>query len=876
MRRAGRALLGTLILLILLLAICAVVVFHATTSSDANRRLAQHSIAVIQAAELLLTQVQDAETGQRGYILTRQEQYLAPYRAAIVEIPATFDRLRGLLTSTPAELDAAGHLQDAIHDKLFELAKTVDVAQNLGFDEAVKIVLTDAGKKAMDEIRETTRGLVQQESDLVTTNRAGVYFWDRVNLIIGGVGGTVVLIALVIAAFLANRSVGQLQVAERSLREQADLLQGTLDNVREGVAAFDADGRLTAANRRFFRLMKFPAKLAQIGTPLAEFLAAEANRPERMFIEIPPAATESAGEAGILRRIAIEKRDLEIYRNAMPQGGFIVTCKDITQRLRTEAGLRQAQKMESIGQLTGGVAHDFNNLLQIIIGNVEFLIGTVKDTPVLLTRAKSALLAAQRGAQLTRHLLAFARRQPLSPVPINPGRLIQGMTDLLHRTLGEQFQIEAVIAGGLWNTLVDPTQLESAVLNLAINARDAMGGHGKLTIEVGNAFLDDAYAAEHADVAAGQYVMLAVTDTGAGMTPDVIARAFEPFFTTKPEGEGTGLGLSMVWGLVKQSGGHVKIYSEPGHGTTIKLYLPRERRDEVEVKGPRDQAALGGTERIMVVEDDAAVRQTAVDMLRQLGYQVTTAESGQRALDLLKAGTKVDLLFTDVVMPGPVGSRELARQATAALPGLFVLYTSGYTENAVIHHGRLDPGVHLLSKPYGIGELGRKLRLVFAGTPGDASDQGTAQAPTQVSSQPISANGTPLKAADAKSPQPSLPGGKILLVEDDALVAMSTLDMLTQLGLSAEQAASGAEALAAVRKNDGFAIVIADIGLPDMDGHHLVREIRQLRPRLKFVMASGTLPDFTDGEGVDGEHIIHLGKPYQLADLKRALERLMA
>ena len=228
-----------------------------------------------------------------------------------------------------------------------------------------------------------------------------------------------------------------------------------------GVAAFDADGRLTAANGRFFRLMKFPAKLAQMGTPLADFLAAESSRPERIFIEILPAATESAGEAGILRRIALEKRDLEIYRNAMPQGGFIVTCKDITQRLRTEAGLRQAQKMESIGQLTGGVAHDFNNLLQVIIGNVEFLIGAVKDTPALLARAKSALLAAQRGAQLTRHLLAFARRQPLSPVPINPGRLIQGMTDLLQRTLGEQFQIEAIIAGGCGTPWSIPPSLKA-------------------------------------------------------------------------------------------------------------------------------------------------------------------------------------------------------------------------------------------------------------------------------------------------------------------------------------------------------------------------------------------------------------------------------
>ena len=870
MQRAGRTLLGALILLILLLAICAAVVYHATSSSAQNRKLAQHSIAVMQSAEALLSLVQDAETGQRGFILTRRQQYLGPFQAAIVQIPPAFDALRSLLTG-PAESADADRLRDSIHTKLFELEKTVDVAQNQGFDAAAQIVLTDVGKQAMDDIRQTIRRLVAAEGDLLAANRADVYFWDRVNLIVGGVGGTIVLIALIIAALLTQRSVVQLERAERSLREQAGLLQGTLDNIRDGVAAFDAHGRLTATNRRFFKLMNFPVRLAEIGRPLADFLAVEADRAERIFVDMPQPAAEAAGEfGGVVRRIVVEKRDLEIYRNAMPGGGFIVTCKDISQRLRAEASLRQSQKMESIGQLTGGVAHDFNNLLQVIVGNIEFLIGAMKDAPAMLSRATSALLAAQRGAQLTRQLLAFARRQPLNPVPVNPGRLIQGMTELLRRTLGEQIQIEAVIAGGLWNTLVDPTQLESAILNLAINARDAMSGSGKLTIEVGNAFLDDAYAAEHGEVTPGQYVMLAVTDTGTGMAPDIVARAFEPFFTTKAEGEGTGLGLSMVYGLVKQSGGHVKIYSEPGQGTTVKLYLPRERRAEIEIDDTRAQAALGGNECILVVEDDAAVRQTAVDMLRQLGYQVSTAESGESALALLKGGLKVDLLFTDVVMPGPIGSRELARLAAQLLPGLFVLYTSGYTENAIIHHGRLDPGVHLLSKPYGLEELGRKLRLVIAGARGDAaSEQKPAETPAPSSAPLAAAPSTPPPSYRADGP------GRVLLVEDDALVAMSTMDMLSQIGVTAEQASSGAEALDFFRKENAPTIVIADVGLPDMDGHQLVREIRVLRPTVKIIMATGSLP-VVDGTGEsDGAGVIHLGKPYQLADLKRALERLM-
>ena len=864
MQRAGKTLLGALVLLILLLAICAAVVYHATSSSNANRRLAQHSIAVMQAAEALLSLVQDAETGQRGYILTRQQQYLAPFQAAMVQIPPAFDSLRALLTATPAESGKADTLREAIHTKLFELQKTVDVAQSQGFDAATQIVLTDVGKQAMDEIRDTIRGLVASENGLLSTNRADVDYWDRVDLIVGTIGGAIVLAALIVAVFLVQRSIGQLERAERNIREQAGLLQGTLDNVRDGVVAFDAGGRLTAANRRFFKLMRFPAKLAEVGRPLADFLAVEKDRPGRIFIDgpLPPG---DPGEGGVVRRIAVEKRDLEIYRNAMPGGGFIVTCMDITQRLRTEAGLQQAQKMESIGQLTGGVAHDFNNLLQVIIGNIEFLLQAVKDTPAMLTRAKSAQLAAHRGAQLTRQLLAFARRQPLNPVPVNPGRLIQGMTELLRRTLGEEIQIETIIAGGLWNTLVDPTQLESAVLNLAINARDAMPSGGKLTIEVGNAFLDDAYAAEHAEVAAGQYVMLAVTDTGTGMAPDVVARAFEPFFTTKPEGEGTGLGLSMVYGLVKQSNGHVKIYSEIGHGTTMKLYLPRERRDEVEADSSRGQAAMGGNERILVVEDDAAVRQTAVDMLRRLGYQVSTAEGAEQALALLRDGMKVDMLFTDVVMPGAIGSRDLARQAVALLPGLFVLYTSGYTENAIIHHGRLDPGVHLLSKPYGIEELGRKLRLVFAGAPGDA----TAKATQEAAPAPAASSEMAMAAEPAASAAAAGIGSHVLLVEDDALVAMSTMDMLTQLGVAAEQASSGAEALEIVGRNGGLTTVIADIGLPDMDGHRLVEEIRALRPGIRVIMATGSVPD--DAATRTGS-VSYLGKPYQLADLKRALD----
>jgi signal transduction histidine kinase len=385
----------------------------------------------------------------------------------------------------------------------------------------------------------------------------------------------------------------------------------------------------------------------------------------------------------------------------------------IADREVAEAQLRQAQKMEAVGKLTGGVAHDFNNLLQIISGNLQLLMKDVSGNPRAERKLQNAMSGVSRGSKLASQLLAFSRRQPLAPKAVNLGRLVRGMDDILRRALGEAIEIETVIAGGLWNTFVDPSQVENALLNLAINARDAMGGHGRLTIEAGNAALDDEYALRHSEVAAGQYVMLAVTDTGCGIPVELMDRVFEPFFTTKPEGQGTGLGLSMVYGFVKQSGGHVKIYSEPGHGTTVRMYLPRAHQQEdiaVEVEtGP----VVGGKETILVVEDDEEVRATVVEMLGELGYRVLKAKDAQSALVIVESGVPIDLLFTDVIMPGPLRSPELARMARERLPKMAVLFTSGYTENAIVHGGRLDEGVELLSKPYTRETLARKIRQVL-------------------------------------------------------------------------------------------------------------------------------------------------------------------
>ena len=385
----------------------------------------------------------------------------------------------------------------------------------------------------------------------------------------------------------------------------------------------------------------------------------------------------------------------------------------IAERTEAEAQLRQAQKMEAVGKLTGGIAHDFNNVLQIIGGNLQLLTRDVAGNLRAEQRLQTAIAAISRGSKLASQLLAFGRRQALAPRVINVGRLIRSIDDMLRRALGDGVEIETIISGGLWNTYADAVQVENALLNLAINARDAMSGHGKLTIEAGNSFLDDEYVTRHADVSSGQYVMIAVTDTGCGIPPDVIDRVFEPFFTTKPEGQGTGLGLSMVYGFVKQSGGHIKIYSELGQGTTLRLYLPRAREPE-DVETVIETGPLtGGTETVLVVEDDEEVQQTVIDMLSELGYRVLKAKDAQSALAIVESGVRIDLLFTDVVMPGPLRSPELARKARDRLPGIAVLFTSGYTENAIVHGGRLDEGIELLSKPYTRESMARKIRHVL-------------------------------------------------------------------------------------------------------------------------------------------------------------------
>ena len=394
-------------------------------------------------------------------------------------------------------------------------------------------------------------------------------------------------------------------------------------------------------------------------------------------------------------------------------------AEEVAERARAEEALRQSQKMEAVGQLTGGIAHDFNNMLAVVIGSLDLLGRRIGDSDPRARRfVDAATEGAQRAAQLTQRLLAFSRQQPLKPVALDANKLVAGMSDLLRHSLGGDVRPETVLAGGLWRIHADPNQLENVILNLAVNARDAMPDGGRLTIETANCHLDERYAADHLGVPSGQYILIAVTDTGGGMAPEVAARAFDPFYTTKAVGRGTGLGLSQVYGFVKQSGGHVKIYSEIGQGTTVKVYLPRFTGED-EQAHPADygRALPRGEARelVLVVEDEPGVRQFSVGALTELGYPVLEAGGAETALKLLDAHPEIVLLFTDVVMPETNG-RKLADEACRRRPDLKVLFTTGYSRNAVVHNGVLEPGVHLIGKPFTVEELATRIRTVLDGT----------------------------------------------------------------------------------------------------------------------------------------------------------------
>jgi signal transduction histidine kinase/ActR/RegA family two-component response regulator len=531
-----------------------------------------------------------------------------------------------------------------------------------------------------------------------------------------GTSGSGERLAIILLAVCAvGGPVGLLALARRRGTDAEAVLRNTVDSLGRGVATFAA-GRLVASSSAFAELLALsPAEVAA-GRPVSEIEREEKAKASPVLDDI---ATQARRAEQAKQPVAIERRRpdgtiLELLYSPHRADGFTLSVTDVTASRRTDEYLRHAQKMEALGQMTGGIAHDFNNFLTVIILNLDFLQHDKGLGEKQARRLRLALDAAFRGSKVVRQLLAFARKQPLEPEVVVLAELMPGLVELVRRAVGDDIEVEFVSSFSLWHTVLDPLQLEAAILNIALNAAAAMPNGGKLTVELANVSLDEAYAARHPEIAPGQYMLIALSDTGTGMAPDVVARAFDPFFTTKPDGPGSGLGLSMVYGFVRQSGGHIKIYSEPGHGTSVKLYFKRSHDEMAPRSESRQAVPLVGKETILVVEDDETLRTTVAATLRELGYSVLEAPHGAAALILLESSNRVDLLFTDVVMPGPVSSGSLVTAAEELQPSIKILFTSGYTQNAIIHHGRLEPGINFLSKPYRKAQLAQKVRELLA------------------------------------------------------------------------------------------------------------------------------------------------------------------
>ncbi|WP_167737479.1 hybrid sensor histidine kinase/response regulator [Sphingomonas parva] len=649
------------------------------------------------------------------------------------------------------------------------------------------------------------------------------------------------------------------------LREAQDALRAMAATLEERVTERTADrDRMWRLSTDLMLVARFDATISAVNPAWTTLLGwSEAELIGRPFLDLvhPDDRAATEAEAGRLSDGLTTLRFENRYRRkdgsyawlswtAVPDDDFIhAVARDIDaeklaaeELARAQEALRQSQKMESVGQLTGGIAHDFNNLLTVVTGNIDMARRALEAAGSSDPRARRALDNAMKGAEraaaLTQRLLAFSRRQPLAPKPLDVDRLVVGMSDLLNRALGETVRLEIVTSPGLWRVEADPNQLESAVLNLAVNARDAMPGGGQLTIETTNTRLDEEYSAQHAEVAPGQYVVIAVTDTGEGMSKETIARVFEPFFTTKEVGKGTGLGLSMVYGFVKQSGGHVKIYSEIGHGTTVKIYLPRLMN---EAGGDEETHLTSGlevsreAETILVVEDDDDVRAYTVECLRELGYRVLEAHEGPTALRLLERQERpVQLLFTDVVMPAMSG-RELAELARERWPDLKVLYTSGYTRDAIVHGGRLEPGVEMIAKPFTYAALSQKVR--------DVLDKGRT--------------------------------GRVLVVESEPTVRALAMEALAASGYATEEAANAGEALGKVRSAQGrYDVILIDDDLGDRSGGALAAEIRALHQDLPLLLTSAADEAGLSQRFAGDRCTAVIGKPYTVARLTEALRRV--
>ncbi len=693
-----------------------------------------------------------AESAGRGFVLTGDDNFMSDYRAATERIGPAFAELKAATQDSPAqrqlleETEAQVTRGLAVIGELLRLRSTGDAAATAALQAQVenRAIVRSAVANFDRLVAEEERQLALRTAD---SQRTG-----HILLAIDLAGAVLILLlaALLVRetkranleleqALSAAKSANQLleaAVAERSkhlveanheLQLSVAVLQSTFNSMAEAVLVIGAAGEVLLTNPAAERMLLYKPgmnvqSLRALGriyradgvTPMTpdELPTSRALRGEQ-FGELELVVRPISGPARAPVHFIISGRPLRDAAGAI--SGAALVYHDATASRETERQLRDAQRLEAVGKLTGGIAHDFNNMLTVISGMTEALVASLKPQPDLQAQAKLIDDAAQRCSELVRHLLAFGRKQTLQPCDVDINAAVLDIAKLLRPTLGEQIEIVTALGNNVMATHIDPSQLANAVVNMALNARDAMPNGGKLVLETHNVELDEAYSEAHPDVRPGRYVMLAVTDTGAGMPLEVQERAFEPFFTTKEVGKGSGLGLSMVYGFVKQSGGHIQIYSEEGHGTTIKLYLP-PASGQAETAASEVPAVAGGAETILVVEDDMLVRNFVIAQLGSLGYNTIVAADSREALALVDSGAPFDLLFTDVVLPGGMTGRELAEAIEVRRPGTRVLYTSGYTDDPILHHGRLDEGVLLLSKPYRKPQLAQMVRQALNGS----------------------------------------------------------------------------------------------------------------------------------------------------------------
>lgn len=696
----------------------------------------EHTQNVLVEINRFVSNLKDVETGARGYVITHERRYLQPYQYGRRNFDQSAARLRELAAPDPALRERLERLEALARERIRIASQVAAAGDRSDANRAVLPAIT-AGKALMDRIRVDADGLIAAQQGLYRAREREVARQVWITSLAMLLAAAIAVAGVVWLFVLRNREFARRARAEEELRtlnaeleervqaqtadvrRSRELLNTIIENIPDTIFLKDVkdDCRYLLINQAGEKLLgRERAEL--VGRVDHElFPRAEAHLCQKEDLEIVATGTarmtaERPITTGSGRRL-VESRKVPVADTDGEQRFVLGIVRDVTDQKATEDQLRQLQRMDALGRLTGGIAHDFNNLLAIILGSAEMLRERVEGDSEMTEIADEAIGAVSHGAELVQRMLAFARMQHLEPTVVDLNERLPALTALLRRTLGERIAIRVQPAPDLWKAMVDPTQIDDALVNLSINSRDAMPEGGSLTIETGNAVLDEDYVAHHSEVSPGEYVMLAVSDTGTGMSPEVIARAFEPFFTTKPPGEGTGLGLSQVYGWVKQSGGHIKIYSERGHGTTIKLYLPRAAADAAAAPTADDgpAASSNGNETILVVEDNPNVRRTLIRQLSDLGYASIEAEHGAQALEIVRTGAEFDLLLTDVVMPGGISGYDLAESVRELRPAQKILFTSGYTELAA-GGGRADRGP-LLSKPYRKQELGRAIRLVL-------------------------------------------------------------------------------------------------------------------------------------------------------------------